>query len=123
MFEDFMNHKCNIYHLTDEPVDVGYGIKVDDVKSQPTSPDLKGVDCHFHIRMNDNVHVVQREPFRAVEGNIKLSLPIGTDIRINDIVEDCRDGLKYRAGKPTEVHGGHHIIVVLSRPEGVERAI
>ena len=32
MFEDFMNHRCNIYHLEDGTVDVGYGIKERTVK-------------------------------------------------------------------------------------------
>ena len=33
MFEDFMNHRCNIYHLEDGTVDVGYGIKERTVKN------------------------------------------------------------------------------------------
>ena len=33
MFEEFMNHMFNIYHLEDGTVDVGYGIKKRTVKN------------------------------------------------------------------------------------------
>lgn len=123
MFEDFLNHKCNIYHLQDEPVNIGYGIKADNVKVPQTESEKKDIPYHFHVKMNNYLQVVQKEPYSGVEGKTKLSLPAGTDIRMNDTVEDCRDGLKYRAGKPIEVYGGHHIVVTLSRMEGVNGAI
>ena len=123
MFEDFLDHKCNIYHLQDESVDIGYGIKAGNVRMPQTEPEEKDIPCHFHIKMNNYMQVVQKEPYTSVEGKVKLSLPPGTDIRMNDTVENCQDGLKYRAGKPMEVHGGHHIVVTMSRMEGVNGAI
>lgn len=123
MFDDFMNHTCNIYHLADGKVKVGYGIEAADVKAAEPEPSEKAIPCHFHIRANNGVQLRQSEPYSSAEGDLKLSLPAGTDIRINDTVEDCRDGLKYRAGVPREVHGGHHIIVTLSRMKGVGRAL
>lgn len=124
MFDDFMNHTCNIYHLEDESVNVGYGIRAADVRTEHREPDETGVRCHFHIQsVAGSLSIVQKEPYSSVEGQVKLSLPIGTDIRKNDIVEDCRDGLKYRADVPKEIHGGHHIIVYLRREEGVKEAI
>ena len=124
MFDDFMNHTCNIYHLENNPVNVGYGILASDVKSEKSKPDEIAVKCHFHIKSSvGSVAVIQNEPYSSVEGQIKLSLPIGTNIRMNDIVEDCRNGLKYRADAPKEVYGAHHIIVNLRRQEGVKSAI
>ncbi len=123
MFEDFMDHKCNIYHLKEEPVNVGYGIEAENVRAPESESILTDVPCHFHTQMNNYLQLVQKEPYSSIDGKIKLSLPPGTDIRMNDLVEDCRDGLQYRAGKPTEVHGGHHIIVMLARMEGVKGAI
>lgn len=124
MFDDFMNHTCNIYHLKNNPVNVGYGILASDVKAEKSKPDEIAVKCHFHIKSSvGSVAVIQNEPYSSVEGQIKLSLPIGTDIRMNDIVEDCRNGLKYRADIPKEVYGAHHIIVNLRRQEGVGSAI
>ena len=124
MFDDFMNHTCNIYHLENNPVNVGYGSLASDVKAEKSKPDEIAVKCHFHIKSSvGSVAVIQNEPYSSVEGQIKLSLPIGTNIRMNDIVEDCRNGLKYRADAPKEVYGAHHIIVNLRRQEGVKSAI
>lgn len=122
MFDDFMNHTCNIYHLEDAAVDVDFGIFAADVRTENQKPDEEGVPCHFHVR-SSAVKIIQNEPYSSVEGEIKLSLLPGTDIRMNDIVEDCRNGLKYRAGIPREIYGGHHIIVELQRQEGVKAAI
>jgi hypothetical protein len=123
MFEDFLNHRCNIYHLEDESVDIGYGIKEQNVKKPSAIPSEKEVPCHFHIVKSNSVMIVQGEPFAKVVGEVKLSLPIDTDIRDNDTVEDCKNGIKYRASIPNEVHGGHHITVTLFRENGTGAAI
>ena len=113
MFEEFMNHRCNIYHLEGGTVDVGYGSTAAIIE-QP---------CHFHTKVGDTVRIVQNEPFSSADGEIKLSLPAGVDIRKNDTVEDCDNGLKYRAGIPRAVHGNHHIIVELYREGGIKAAL
>lgn len=123
MFEDFMNHKCNIYHLEEESVTVGYGIKAGTVKKAGSIAAIKEQPCHFHTKVRDTVRIVQNEPFSSVEGEIKLSLPAGVDIRKNDTVEDCDNGLKYRAGIPRAVHGNHHIVVNLYREGGIKSAL
>ena len=123
MFEDFLNHTCNIYHLSDETVNVSYGVKAASVKKPQQKPAEIGVKCHFHIRTNSGIRVSQKEPYSVLAGEGKLTLPPGTDIRLNDMVEDCRNGVKYRAGLPKEIHGGHHIIVDISRTDGAEAAL
>lgn len=122
MFEDFLDHKCNIYHLEEGRVNIGYGVEAASVKEPQKEAAEKNVCCHFHIKSN-GLKIVQKEPYSSLDGDVKLSLPAGTDIRRNDVVEDCRDGVKYRAGIPKEIHGGHHIIVTLFRGEGTEAAI
>lgn len=123
MFEDFLDSTCNIYHTENKTVDPGYGIRPRVVKTSGKTIDLEAVPCHFHIKVGNTVRVVQREPYSEVDGETKLTLPIGTDIRVNDTVEDCKTGLKYRAGVPHEVHGGHHIVVQIYREGGTRAAI
>ena len=88
MFEEFMNHKCNIYHLKDGTVDVGYGIKDGTVKKTGSTAVIKEQPCHFHTKVGDTVRIVQNKPFSSADGEIKLTLPAGVDIRKNDTVED-----------------------------------
>ncbi len=123
MFEDYLNHTCNIYHIASEVVNVQYGLKVTHIKRAGKEPDEKNIPCHFHIRLNSSLRISQKEPYTVLTGEEKLTLPAGTDIRINDVIEDCRNGIKYRAGLPKEVHGGHHIIVTISRDDGAEEAL
>lgn len=122
MFEDFLDHTCNIYHMEVSPVNAGYGIQAADTRTEG-GEFLLGVPCHFYVRQNDFLRIVQNEPYSSVDGDIKLALPYGTDIRMNDTVEDCETLLRYRAGVPRTVHGGHHIIVTLRRREGEPNAI
>ena len=122
MFDDFFNHSCNIYHLVDEAVNVGYGIQAADTRTEDVQAE-ENVPCHFYVRQNDQLRVVQNEPYSSIDGDIKLALPYGTDIRVNDTVEDCDTLLRYRAGVPRVVHGNHHIIVTVRRKEGEPNAI
>ena len=69
-----------------------------------------------------DLQIVQGEPYSSLEGQVKLSLPIGTGIRKNDIVQSRETGLRYRADVPREIRG-HHIIVTLRREGGVKGAI
>ena len=49
----------------------------------------------------------------------KLTLPIGTDVRLNDKIVDCDTGLEYTAEQPVNVRG-HHLFVYLKRKNGQE---
>lgn len=123
MFEDFFDHRCNIYHTETVAVNAGYGIKTGSIKSLGRTVDIKDVPCHFHVKVSDNVRIVQDKPYSTVDGEIKLSLPYGTDIQKNDIVEDCSNGMKYRAGIPRNIHGNHHVIIKLTKEGGIESAL
>ena len=118
-FDDFLNHRCNIYHPVKKDVDFGYGIKSEPAEERLKMPDLEDVPCHFYV--SPSPKIVQKEPYPVVEGEAKLALPYGVDIRENDFVKSR--GLIYRAGIPKAVHGNHHIVVTIKREEGIKGAI
>lgn len=119
-FEDFLNHKCDIYHIAEKGNSPGYGLPADTVYVYPDLPDIAECICHFGV--GDNLNTVQGEPYKALEGRIKLTLPYGTDIRINDKVLSCETGLTYTAEIPRNVRN-HHVIVWIKRDTGTEGAI
>lgn len=121
MFGDFLNHKCDIFHLVDDSCQEGYGIKAMEKRIPEETPSEQGIPCHFHVR-SDSLQIVQGEPYRSLSGQVKLSLPFGTDIRKNDIVQSQETGICYRADLPREVRG-HHMIVTLRREPGLKGAI
>lgn len=122
MFSDFLNHKCDIYHMADDQVNAGYGIKAADTAKVPKELDLTDIPCHFYV--GTTLNASQHEPYADIEGNTKLALPYGTDIRINDTVINKEDGTVYKAsGVPRTVHGNHHIIVMLEHETGEPNAI
>lgn len=111
-FDGLLNHKCDIYHMRKTGVSPGYDLPSSPVFSYPSEPDITVVPCHFSTK--SGVKVVQAEPQAKYEASIKLSLPIGTDIRLNDKIVDCDTGYEYTAEIPRNVRA-HHIAVTLHR--------
>lgn len=127
MFEDYLRDTCDIYHLADTTMDAGYGITAQTVKDWQAEPGETGVACHFHVN-NGSLQWVQRDPDTDLDGQIKLSLPYGTDIRKNDLVvsgtsESVEPGIRFRASAPRTIHGNHHIVVTLYQEDGLKGAI
>jgi len=121
-FQDLLEHTCDISHLRRQDKSPGYGLPESPAFDYPQSPDETGVPCHFHIVRRHHIggqSIRQEEPFARYQARIKLSLPAGTDVRLNDRIEDTRGGHRYIAENPREVRG-HHIVVMLRRPEGEE---
>lgn len=121
-FEDFFNHRCDIYHLAEETVTVNGVAIASSTKKQAVVAEEQDVPCHFHIN-GEFLDIVQREPQAELQGRGKLSLPFGTDIRKNDIVRSRETGFCYRADLPRVIHGNHHIVVELRREDGAKGAI
>lgn len=121
-FEDFLNHRCDIYHLEAETVTVNGVATASTTKKQAEVAGEQNVPCHFHIN-GEFLDIVQREPQAELQGRGKLSLPFGTDIRKNDIVRSLQTGYCYRADLPRVIHGNHHIVVEIRREEGAKGAI
>ncbi len=111
--EDFFDHKCDIYHLTGTAQKRGYGLPDSQVYQYPEHPDISGHPCHFGVK-GGNTTIVQLEPQRNMDARRKLTLPIGTDVRVNDKIVDCGTGYEYEAEVPGNIRG-HHIAVMVNR--------
>ncbi len=115
-FKDFLNHRCNIYHNREEQTSPGYGLAASPSFHYPEKPDISGQECHFGVK-SQSVTVTQTAPANLMDAKIKLALPMGTDIRINDKIVDCATGLEYTAEQPVNVRD-HHIFVYVKRTGG-----
>lgn len=122
-WEDFFNHKCTIYHVLEEAKDLGYGITDEHAFSYPKEAEEKDTDipCHFHVK-SGTYQVVQEEPLNKYGARLKLSLPLGTDIRVNDKIVSGVTGYEYRAEIPRQIQN-HHIIVYVNRQGSIREVI
>lgn len=112
-FIGMLNHTCDIYHLIHNSESPGYGLPTETVYDYPKIADDACVPCHFSTQ-GGGFTVIQSEPQTVLEAKIKLVLPSGTDVRINDKIVDCASGYRYTAEVPRDIHG-HHIAVMLHR--------
>lgn len=110
-FSDFLKHSCDIYHIQKADVSPGFDLPPSPTFSYPGEPDLKSVPCHFHT---GGTTITQTAPQAKYSASIKLALPAGTDIRINDKIVDCDSGYEYTAEIPRDIRG-HHITVMVHR--------
>ncbi len=114
MIEDHFNHTCDIYHIKAHSDSPGYGLPDSMGKySYDETPDIETVKCHFGVK-SANIVINQQEPRNMLDARIKLTLPIGTDIRINDKVVNCDTGFEYTAEQPINVRD-HHLFVYIKR--------
>ncbi len=122
-WEDFFNHKCSLYHAKEAAQTPGYGLPTSPSFSYPDEPDVADVPCHFNQGGSGGTinTLVQNLPEHAYEDRIKLALPIGTDVRVNDKVLDQRTGLFFIAEIPRNIRD-HHLYVWVKR-EGTEVAL
>lgn len=114
--ENLLNHLCDIYHVQEQQASPGYQLPSSPSFSYPAEPDISGQICHFGVR-SQNVTITQTAPANLMDAKIKLTLPIGTDIRLNDKVVDCTTKLEYTAEQPVNVRD-HHIFVYIKKTEG-----
>ena len=115
-FYDLLDHLCDIYHIQKTQKDRGYGLSPSFTFSYREKPDISSQACHFNVKSR-SVTIAQTAPANLMDAKIKLILPIGTDVRCNDKVVDCRTGLEYTAEQPINVRN-HHIFVYLKKTEG-----
>lgn len=117
MIEDLFDHECKIFHVQTTSSSPGYGLPTgSDVKyGYGSTPDIAKVSCHFGVK-NSNITIVQGEPQNDMDARIKLTLPIGTDVRLNDKIVSLETGLEYTAEQPRNIRD-HHIIVYIKRME------
>lgn len=113
--EALLNHTCDIYHVKKEDKSPGYRLPASPSFSYPQKPDIEGQTCHFGVKSN-NITITQKAPANLMDAKIKLTLPIGTDVRLNDKIIDCATGLAYTAEQPVNVRD-HHLFVYIKREE------
>lgn len=113
--EMLLDHFCDIYHIQEGQKSPGYGLAASPSFSYALEPDIKGQSCHFGVR-SQNVSVTQAAPANLMNATIKLVLPAGTDIRLNDKIVDCITGLEYTAEQPRNIRN-HHIFVQIKKRE------
>lgn len=114
--EQLLDHTCDIYHIIEGEASPGYNLPASPSFSYPAEPDTSEQKCHFGVR-SQNVTITQTAPANLMDAKIKLTLPAGTDIRLNDKVVDCETGLEYTAEQPRNIRG-HHIFVYIKRTGG-----
>jgi len=111
--ETYFDHLCDIYHTRREDRSPGYNLPVSPDFSYDETPDLTDVSCHFGVK-SATIKIEQKDPQNELDPDIKLYLPAGTDIRLNDKVVSKVTGLAYTAGVPRNIRG-HHITVKIRR--------
>lgn len=111
--EELFNHTCDIYHLRREDKSPGYGLPASPSFAYPAEADVAAVPCHFGVK-GAALTIVQAQPQAMLEAKVKLTLPAGTDVRVNDQIVDCATGYAYTAEVPRDIRG-HHITVLLHR--------
>lgn len=121
-FDSMLNHKCDIYHIVKTDTSPGYGLPSSPAFSYSDLPDEAKVCCHFHVKSGTTVglRVKQGEPYANLSGMTKLSLPLGTDVRINDKIVHIDTGIEYTAESPVPIRN-HHVVVMLRRTDEQEK--
>lgn len=119
MFEDFMNDRCDIYHLRSGENEEGYGIRTP-TAHYPDEPDESDVPCHFN-RAGAWEGLTESPPYRMYPGATKLQLPLYVDVRQNDRIVDRETGIEYTASVPRVVGRRHHRAVRVNRMPIQER--
>ncbi len=120
MIEDFFDHKCDIYHVKSESASPGFGLPTSIKYTYSEEPDISGQVCHFGIK-SANITVVQNNPTNDMDSRIKLTLPFGVDIRVNDKIVSKETGYAYIAEIPRHPRN-HHTFVYIKR-DGLGRAL
>lgn len=115
MIADFFDHKCSIFHLQSAPKSPGYGLPSSPAFSYPDVPDEVEIPCHFAVK-SATVTVTQNEPANLLDAKIKLTLPAGTDIRLNDKIVWLDNGTEYTAELPRNIRN-HHMFAYVKRTD------
>ena len=109
--EAFFDHTCDIYHIVESAFTPGYGLPSSPSFSYPSEPDIAGLSCHFGVH-SASVSINQTEPADLMNARIKLALPRGTDIRLNDKIVWPETGYVYTAEQPRNIRGHHKYVYI-----------
>lgn len=115
MIEDLLDHECDIFHVVKETASPGFALPGSPSFTYSSVPDIAGQKCHFSVRTGE-VNTAQQQPQNDLNARLKLTLPVGTDIRLNDRIVDCKSKLAYTAEVPRNIRG-HHLTVYIKRTD------
>ena len=59
MIENFFDHKCDIYHITEKTATQGYGLPSSIGFDYPETPDITALPCHFGVK-NASVYTAEQ---------------------------------------------------------------
>ncbi|AZF89424.1 XkdH [Clostridium phage A2] len=102
-YNKLLNHRCNIYHLLEDPEDPGYGLAHTPSFSYPDEPDMTEVPCHFKSGTLEKLEY--KEPRFKITQEYSVDFAIGTDVRQNDKIVDLETGITYIAKAPRDIRG------------------
>ena len=116
--DELLNHKCDIYHIVKEEASPGFSLPASPKFTYPETPDEVDVPCHFGVKSGNRL-IIQTEPQADYQAKIKLTVPLGTDIRLNDKIIDTVNGYEYTADIPVRIRN-HHLFAMISRKTAQE---
>lgn len=111
--EALLNHTCDIYHIAEGMDTPGFGLPASPMHEYPIDPDISGQICHFGVH-SASISVNQTEPINIEDSRLKLTLPLGVDVRLNDKIVDCDTGIEYIAERPVNIRD-HHLYVFIKK--------
>lgn len=109
--DDLFDNRCDIYHVIRESASPGYKLPPSGEYRYNAVPDIAGLPCHFGLKYRDTA-MTQHEPENRYYSRVKLALPAGTDVRLNDKIVDIETGLEYTAQVPRNIRGNHITVFV-----------
>ncbi len=117
-FNRFLNHTCSIYHIQKKDSQLCYGLSNNNEFTYNYEPNTENAKCHFEIK-DVEATLTQGEPINALSRTNKLTLPLDTDIKINDKVIDTTlnnptCGMEFTVSFIYKVQE-HHIVALLYR--------
>lgn len=107
---NLLDNKCDIYHLNNKSVNVGYSLPEHQTFNYDDVANEKSIKCHFS--KDSNYNTIKGEPFNSIKISIELILPINTDIRLNDKIVDLETNEKYTAGVPKKIRNSHVVVKI-----------
>jgi len=109
---DFLDHTCDIYHVTDTADSPGFGLDSQKTWKYGETADISAVSCHFSVD-DENVNSRQERPQMVSDIRTTLTLLPGVDIRVNDKIIDPTHNVEYTVVKPPRNIRNHHLKVRL----------
>lgn len=113
-----LNHRCDVYHIRRADTSPGYNLPSSPAFSYSDEADIADLRCHFSVNGGSR-SIDQHEPHATYSASVKLVVPWGTDIRLNDKIVDRSTGYAYTAEIPIPIRS-HHAFVMLHRTAGQE---